>query len=160
MCAEHQQLSLEDGLIAQRKVHSHLVAVEVSVECRTSQRMQLYGLAFNHLGLEGLDAEAVKCRGTVEQYRVALHYVFKNIPNHRFFAVYNLLGALHGLHNAALNEFADDEGLVKLGCHQFGYAALVHLQLRTYHDYRTCRIVNTFTEQVLTEAALFAFQAV
>ena len=67
---------------------------------------------------------------------------------------------MHGLDNAALDELADDERLVKLGCHQFGQTALAHLQLRTNDDNRTGRIVNTLTEQVLTEAALLTLQRV
>ena len=35
MRAEHQQLCLEDSLVAQREVHSHLVTVEVGVEAGT-----------------------------------------------------------------------------------------------------------------------------
>ena len=56
MRLEHQDLSLEDCLVAQGKMHSHLVAVEVGIERRTSEGMQLDCLAFDHLWLEGLDA--------------------------------------------------------------------------------------------------------
>ena len=37
--AEHEQLCLEDSLVAQRKVHGHLVTVEVSVEAGAGQRV-------------------------------------------------------------------------------------------------------------------------
>ena len=60
MRAEHEELSLEDGGIAQREMHGHLVSVEVSVERRTCQRMQLYGLALDELGLECLDTQTVQ----------------------------------------------------------------------------------------------------
>ncbi len=160
MSAEHQHLSLEDSLVAKRKVHSHLVAVEVGIECRTCQRMQLDSLALDHLGLEGLDAETVKRRSTVEQHGVTLHHIFEDIPYHRFLAVNDLLGALHSLHDAALDELADHERLVELSSHVLGDAALVHLQLGTYNDHRTCRVVDALTEQVLTEAALLALERV
>ena len=47
MALEHEQLSLEDSLIAEGKVHSHLVTVEVSVEGGTCQRVQLNGLTLD-----------------------------------------------------------------------------------------------------------------
>src|SRR5690625_1782061 len=41
-----------------------------------------------------------------------------------------------------------------------GQHELMQLQLRADHDHRTVRIVDTFTQQVLAEASLFAFQHV
>ena len=158
--AKHQHLRLHDGLVAKRQVHGHLVAVEVGVECRTSQRVQLYGLAFNHSRLECLDTKAVKCRGTVKQHRVTLHHIFKDVPYHGFAAVNNLLGTFNGLHNAALYKLAYNKRLVKLGSHILGQAALVHLQLGTNDDYRTSRIIDTLTKQVLAETTRLAFKAV
>ena len=157
---EHQQLCFEHCLVAEWQVHSHLVTIEVGVECRTCQWVKLDSLTFNHARLECLDTETVKCRGTVQEHGVTLHYIFEDVPYHRFFAVDYLLGALHCLHYAALYELADDERLVELCCHKFRYTALVHLQFRTYHDYRTCRVVNTLTEKVLTETTLLTLQAV
>ena len=91
---------------------------------------------------------------------MAFHDVLQDIPNDGFLAIHDLLGALDGLDDAALDELADDEGLVELGGHQLGNAALVHLQLRTYHDHGTGRVVDTLAEQVLAEAALLALEAV
>ena len=138
MALKHQHLSFEDSLVAQRKVNSHLVAVEVGVERRTCQRVELDSLALDELRLERLDTETVKCRRTVEHYRVALHYVLEDVPDNRLATVYDLLCALNGLHDAALDELADDERLVELGCHELRQTALAHLQLRTYNDNRTC----------------------
>ncbi len=81
------------------------------------------------------------------------HDIFKDVPHHRFLAVYDLLRALHRLHDAALYELAYDERFVKLCGHKLGYAALVHLQLRAYDDNRTRGIVHTLTEKVLTETS-------
>ena len=44
----------------QRDVDGHLVAIEVGVEGRTYQRMELDGAAFDQHRLEGLDAQTVK----------------------------------------------------------------------------------------------------
>ena len=56
MGAEHEQLGLKHGLVAEREVDSHLVTVEVGIEGRTCQRVKLDGLALDHARLEGLDA--------------------------------------------------------------------------------------------------------
>ena len=131
---EHEHLCLEDGLIAQGQVNGHLVAVEVGVERRTCQRVELDGLAFDELGLESLDTKTVKRRGAVEEHGVAFHHVFEDVPDDGFATVDNLLGALDRLDDAALDELADDEGLIELGGHQFRQTTLAHLQLRADHD--------------------------
>ena len=73
-------------------------------------------------------------RCTVEEHRMSLHHVLEDIPDYRVLAVNNLLGRLHGLHYAALDELADDERFVKLGGHKLRKTALVHIELRTYDD--------------------------
>ena len=138
MALEHQHLCLKDSLIAQRQVNGHLVAVEVGVERSTSQRVELDSLTLDELGLEGLNTETVKRRSTVEEHGMALHNVLKDVPDYRLAAVDNLLSALYGLHDAALDELADNERLVELGCHELGQTTLAHLQLGTNNDYRTC----------------------
>ena len=45
------------------QVHCHLVAVEVGVEGRADERVDLDGLALDQDGLEGLDPEAVQASG-------------------------------------------------------------------------------------------------
>ena len=160
MALEHQNLRFQYCLIAQREMDGHLVTVEVGVERRTCQRVQLDSLTFDELWLESLYTEAVQCRGTVQHDRMPFHDVFKDVPDNRLATINNLLGALDGFHDATLDEFADDERLVKLSCHQLRQTAFAHPQLRTNNDYRTCRIVNTLTEEVLTETALFALQRV
>ncbi len=44
----------------------HLIAVEVGVEGRADERMDLDGAAFDQDWLEGLNAEAVQRRGAVQ----------------------------------------------------------------------------------------------
>ena len=143
---EHQQLRLQDGGIAQGQVHGHLVAVEVGVERRTCQRVELHCLALDQLGLEGLDTEAVQRRGTVHQHGVSLYDILQNTPDHGVFPVDDLLRGFHRLHDAALDELADHERLVKLGRHVLRNTHLVHLQLRADDDDRTGRIIDTLTQ--------------
>ena len=59
---QHEDAGLGLGLRGQRQVHGHLVTVEVRVERRADQRVDLDGLALDQLRLEGLDAEAVQRR--------------------------------------------------------------------------------------------------
>ena len=156
--AEHKHLSFQYCLITQWKVNSHLVTVKVGIKRRTCQRMKLDSLAFDKFRLECLDTKTVKSWCTVEQYRMTLHDIFKDIPYYRFLAVYNLLGALYSLNDTALNELADNKRLVKFCRHVLRQTAFVHLQLRTYNNYRTCGIVYTLTQKVLAETALLTFE--
>ena len=89
---------------------------------------------------------------------MTLHHILKDVPDNRILAINDLLGALYGLNDTTLDELTDDEWLVELCCHQLGQTTLTHLQLRTYNDYRTCRVVNTLTQQVLTETTLLTLQ--
>ena len=141
-------------------MNSHLVTVEVGVECRTCQRVQLNSFTFDQLWLECLNTQTVQCRCTVQQYRMSFHYVFQNIPNHRLLTVDDLFSRLNRFYDTAFNQFTDHERLIKFGCHILWQTTFMHLQFRTYNDNRTGRIVNTFTQQVLTETTLFTFQTV
>ena len=91
---------------------------------------------------------------------MTFQHVFKNIPNDRITTIHDLLGTLHRLHDTALDQFTDNKRHIQFSRHVFRKTTLVHLQVRTYNDYRTCRVVNTLTQQVLTETSLFTFQTV
>src|SRR4051812_24143122 len=158
MRCKHQHLCFKNSSMSQRNVYSHLVTIKVSIECCTYQRVQLNCFTFNKLRLECLDTEPVQGRSTVEENRMSLQHVFKNIPNEWIFSVYNFLRALYSLYNTTLNHLADDKWFEEFCSHVFRKTTLMKFHIRTYHNYGTCRIVNTFTEEVLTEATLFSFQ--
>ena len=139
---------------------SHLVTVEVGVESGTSQGVELDGFPFDHLRLEGLDTEAVKRRSTVKEHGMTLHDVFKDVPHDGLFAVDDFLGRLDRLYDATLNELTDDEWLIEFGGHILGQTAFVHFQLGANDDNRARGIVDTLTEQVLTEASLLTLQTI
>ena len=160
MRSQHQQLGFQNGGVAQRHMDSHLVAIEVRVECGTAQGVQTHRLAFDQLGLECLDTQTVQSRGAVHQNRMPFQYVFKDVPDHGILAFHDFLGRFHGLHDTAFQHLANDERLEQFRRHILGKPHLVHLQIRAYHDDRTAGIVDTLTEQVLTETALLPFQAV
>ena len=160
MRAEHEELCLEDRLVGEGQMDSHLVAIEVGVEAGTGQRMELYSLTLDHLRLERQDTMTVQCRSTVEEHRMSLHYVFENLVDLRITTVNDFLGRLNGLYLSALEELTDDKRLVELSRHLFRQTALVHLKLRTYDDNGTGGIVHTFTEEVLTETTLLTLEGV
>ena len=64
-----------------RKVHSHLVPVEIGIERLTYQRVYLDGLTLDQDRLEGLDTEPVEGRRPVEQHRVLLDHLLEHIPD-------------------------------------------------------------------------------
>ena len=160
MRSQHQHLSLQNSLITQRQVNGHLVTIEVGVERGTSQRVQLNSLTLDQFRLEGLDTQTVQRRGTVQQHRMTLHHILQDVPNHRFLTINDLLRRFHRLHDTALNELSDDERLIELSRHVLRQTALVHLQLRTHDDNGTCGIIDTLTQQVLTETSLLTLQAI
>ena len=160
MALKHKYLRFEHGLIAQRKMNSHLVSIEIGIECRTCQWMQLDGFAFDQFRLESLNAKTVKCRSTVKENRMTFHHILQDIPNNWFTTVNDLFRTLNRLYNASLYQFTNNKRLVKFGSHQFWKTALAHLQFRPDNDYRTCRIVNTFTKKILAETSLLSFQRV
>ena len=160
MSTQHQQLSFKNSLISERQVNSHLVTVEVSVKCCTSERMQLDSLTFNHFGLERLNTQTVQRRGTVQQHGVSLHHMFEDIPYHRLFAIDDFLSRFYRLNDTTLDKFTDNKRFIQFGCHIFGQTAFVHFQFGTYDDNRTRRIIDTFTQQVLAETSLLTFQTI
>ena len=90
----HQRACFELRFDRQRHVHGHLVAVEVSVERRADERVQLDRLAFDQYRLERLDTEAVQRRRTVQHARVLADDFFEDIPDLRALTLDQALGRL------------------------------------------------------------------
>ena len=143
---QHQEAGFRLGFHAQRHVYGHLVAVEVRVEGGTYQGMKLDGPAFHQHRLKGLDTQTVQGRRTVQQHRVLLDDVFQYVPHLGLNTLHHPLGALDVVGVGVLHQLLHDEGLKQLQCHFLGQAALVHLQLRPYHDNRTAGIVHPLAQ--------------
>ena len=141
-----------------RQMHCHLVTVEVGVECCTYQRMQLDCTAFGKDRLECLNTESVQRRCTVKEYRMFFNYFFQNVPNNIVGAFYHAFGVFDIGSLSALNKAFHYKRFKQFQCHFLRQAALVHFKFRAYNDNGTAGVVNTFTQKVLTETALFAFQ--
>ena len=156
----HQDARFELRLERQRHVNRHLVAVEVGIERRANQRMQLDRLAFDQHRLERLNAETVQRRRAVEQHRMLANDLVENIPNLGLFLLDELLRLLHGGRQTLGVEPRIDERLEQFERHLLRQPALMQLQLRADHDHRTAGIVDALAEQVLPEPALLALEHV
>ncbi len=156
----HKDAGFELGFQRQRHVNGHLVTVEVGVEGRADERVQLDSLAFDQDRFEGLDAQAVQRRCAVQENRMLADNLVEDIPNFRLFLLNQLLGLLDGRGVTLGVEAGVDERLEQFERHLLRQAALVQLQFRAGHDDRTAGIVDALAEQVLTEAALLALEHV
>ncbi len=92
----HEHACFELRFERQRHVHGHLVTVEVGVEGRADERMQLDRLALDQHGLEGLDAEAVKRGRAVQEHGMFADDLVEDVPNLRLLLFDQLLRLLHG----------------------------------------------------------------
>ncbi len=108
----------------------HLVAVEVGVERRAHQRVELDRLALDQHRLERLDAEAVERRRAVQEDRVLADDFIQDVPDFLALLFDPLLGLLERHAQALGVEAGVDERLEQLERHLLGQAALVQLELR------------------------------
>ena len=138
----------------------HLVAVEVSVERRTNERMDADCRTLDEHRHECLDAESVQGWGAVEQHRVILDHVGEHLPHHVGGALGETLGALDVVRVSELNELAHDEWLEEFERHLLWNTALVQLQLWANHDDGAARIVDALAEEVLAESPLLPLEHV
>src|SRR6185369_14041100 len=157
---EHQHAGFDLGFRRQRDVYRHLVAVEVGVERRADERVNLDGLAFHQHRLKSLDAEAVKGWGAVQEHWVVFNHLFEDVPNDGFLLLHHFFCLLDGGAVAGLFEPVIDKRLEQFESHLLRQTALVQLELRTDDDYRTARVVHTLAQQVLTEATLLALEGI
>ena len=160
VCRQHEDTRLGLCFGGQGQVNRHLVTVEVGVERGADQRVQLNCLALDQHRLEGLNAETVERRCSVEEHRVFLDDVVENVPHLRLATLDHTFGRLDVLRHLGVDEALHDKRLEQFERHQLRQTALVQLQRRADHDDRTARVVDALTEQVLTESTLLALQHV
>ena len=141
-------------------MHGHLIAVEVGVERRADERVDLDRLTFDQDRLERLDTQTVQRRRAVEEHGVLADDVREDVPDLGALLLDELLGALDRRDEAALFELVVDEGLEELERHLLRKAALVQLQLGTDDDHRAPRVIDALAEEILTETALLALEQI
>ena len=141
-------------------MHRHLVTIKVGIESRTRQRMQLYCLTLYQFRLKRLNTQTVQSWSTVQQYRMSFHYQLQYIPNHGIFSINDFFCRFYSFYNTSFYQFPNYKWFVQFHCHSFRKSAFVHFQFRSHNNNRTCRIIDTFTKQILTETSLFSFQRI
>ena len=156
----HQRTRFQLSFQCQRYVHGHLVAVEVGVVRSTDQRVQLDSFTFDQYRLKRLDTQTVKGRCTVKKHWVFADNFSENVPNLWQLALNHLFGSFDGGSKTTHFQLAENERLEQLESHLLRQTTLVQTQGRTYGNYRTTRVVNTLTEQVLTETTLLTLDHV
>ena len=158
--AHHQRARFQLRFQRERYVHGHLVAVKVSVECSTNQRVQLNRLTFNQDRFKRLNAEAVQGWRTVEHDRVFADHVFQRIPDFRLVALHHQLRRFDSRCLFFFNQLLEDERFEQFQRHAFRQAALVQAQGRTNHDNGAAGVVDALAQQVLPETPLLALDHV
>ena len=138
-------------------MNCHLVAVEVRVVSGTGERVKFQGATFGEYRLKRLNTESVKCRRTVQKYRVFLDDFFENAPN-ICVGAFDFSFRRFNRRVAVCGKAFHDERFKQFECHFFRQAALMKFQFRSDDDNRTSGIIDTFTQKVLAETSLLAFQ--
>ena len=158
--SEHQCAGFHLRFHRQRHVNGHLVTVEVGVEGRANEGVQLNGFAFNQQRLERLNAQTVQSRRTVQHHGVLFDHLFQDVPHHGCTGFNFFLCSLDGGRDAHGFETCKDEWLEQLDGHQLGQTALVQLERWAHGNHRTTRVVDALTQQVLTETTALTFDHV
>ena len=158
--SHHQSARFSLSFCRKRKMHCHLVTIEVCVECCAGKWWQVDCFTFNQNWLECLNTQAVKCRCAVKKHRMLGNNFLEHAPNFGVAAVNQTLCALHILSEALIYQTLNNERLEKLQCHWLWQTALMHAKAWTNDDYGTAGIINTLTEQVLAESALLTLKHV
>ena len=117
--------------------------------------MQLNCLPLDEDRFKGLDAQAVKGRGSVQHDGMFPDDFVEDIPYLRPFLFHDLFGGLDGNGQPLLPELPVDKGLKELQRHPFGKAALMELQFWSHDDHGTPGIVDPFPKEILPESTLF-----
>jgi len=126
-------------------VYSHLVSIEVRVECGTYQGMQLDCLTFYQDRLKCLNAQSVQCRRTVQHNRMFLDNLFQHIPYLCIQLFYQLLRILDVLADSLGYQFFHYERLEQFDCHFLRQTTLIDLQFRSNDDNGTSGVIYTLT---------------
>ena len=138
----------------------HRVTVEVGIEGLADQRVNLNRLAVNENGLEGLHTESVQRGSTVQEHGVLSRHFFQLLPHRHMTVFHHALGTAEGTVPVIGHQGPDNEWLEELQRHDFWQTTLVQFQLRAHHNGGTCGVVDTLTEEVLTEPTLLTLQYV
>ena len=120
--------------------------------------MQLQGPALYQHRLKGLNTQPMQGGSAVQKHRMPLDDHFQGVPNLWLRPLHRFSGGLDIADGAGFHQALHDKGLEQLQSHFLRQAALVHFQLRAYHDNGTAGIVHALAQQVLAETPLLTLQ--
>src|SRR6476646_3528565 len=106
-------------------MNRHLVAVEVGIECRTNEGMELNRFPFNKYRLKCLYTQAVQSRSSVQHHRVLTNHVFEDVPYDRAFVLNLPFGGLYSTRNTHYFKLIEDERLEQFQRHFLRQPALM-----------------------------------
>ena len=115
----------------------HLVAVKIGVECLANKRVDLNRLALNQSRLEGLDAEPVEGRCTVQEHWPVLDHLFEDVPDFRARPLNHPFCTLDVVCVTADYKGVHHKRFEQLKRHLLRQATLVQLELWANDDDRT-----------------------
>ena len=139
-------------------MNRHLVTIEVSIVCCTHEWVNTNSRSLNKYWLECLNRQSVQSRRTVQHHWMTFSHFSKNVPYLSRLTVDHLLSRTNSVAVAEFLKSTDDEWLEESECHFLRKTTLTKLKLRTNHDHRTTRVVNTLTKKVLTETSTLTFK--
>ena len=96
--------------------------------------MKLDSLTLYKYRLKCLNTESVKCRRSVEHYRMLFDNVLKDIPYFSLHSLYHLLGGFYIVCGTFFYKLFHYERLKQLNSHLFRQTALIYLKFRSYYD--------------------------
>src|SRR5438067_2543470 len=116
--------------------------------------------ALDQLRFKRLNGESVQCRRAIEQHWMTLGHFIENIPDLRRLAFDHLLRTPHCVDVPEIFQPPNDERFEKHERHLLWQTALMQFQLWADDDNGAARVIDTFAEQVLAEAAALALEHV
>src|SRR3989344_43654 len=153
---DHERARFFMRLIGEGNVHSHLVSVEVCVECGADERMELNCESFDEHRLEGLNAEAMERGGAVEEDVFILDDVLQNVPHLAMTFEDEAFRRFHVVRKFLADDLADYERFKELHRHFLRQSAVIHPEIRTDDNHGATRVIDALAEEVLAESSLFS----
>ena len=144
----------------ERHVDRHRVTVEVGVVCGAHQRVHLYRVAFNEYRPECLNGLAVQRGRAVQKHVLVFYRLFKNGPHFGSLVFDKSPRAADVVRELSREKPLNDERAEEFEYHVLRQSAFVEREVGADHDDRAARVVDAFTQEILAEVAVFAFEII
>ena len=111
-------------------MHCHLVAIKVSIKSTADQWMQADGVPLDEPRLEGLNAQAMQGRGTIEQHHLFMHAFGKQVPHQRVAPLDEPFGMAWAVGEMAIDQLTYHKGLEEFECQMLWQSTFMQLQIQ------------------------------